>query len=250
MRHFKVLACKIFQRELAQVTPMCPNVLDITFMRQDLHIAPKLLREALQKEIDLIESGEDLHTNERGFEKTEAILLGYGLCSNALVGIKSSRLPLVIPRAHDCITHLMGSKEKYAEYFERVTGSFYYSRGWVDLGLDIGQADLDRKRSEYMERFDGDEDTVEYLLEMDREMLKHYRYVTYINWPGIPNEIGLAEVLKRAKESNLELLQYEGSNRLMMDFVNGNWNEEDFLILQPGETLQPSYDNMVIKSVK
>ena len=247
MRHFKVLACKIFQRELARVIPTCPNVLDITFMRQDLHNRPGLLREALQREIDSIESGEDLHTNERNFDKIEAILLGYGLCSNALAGIKSNRLPLVIPRAHDCITHFMGSKERYAEYFDRVKGSFFYTQGWLDLGLDIGQADIERKRSEYMERFDGDEDTVEYLLEMDREMLKNYRYVTYITWPGMPNHRGIATAEKLASEAGLSLLQYEGSDRLMADFVNGNWNEEDFLILQPGQTLMPSYDRLIIK---
>ena len=127
MRHFKVLACKIFQRELSQVMLQCPNALDITFMQQDLHMNPNLLRDALQKEIDSIESGTDLHTNRKTLPRTEAILLCYGLCSNALVGLKSSRLPLVIPRAHDCITHFMGSKERYADYVERVRGFFYYS---------------------------------------------------------------------------------------------------------------------------
>ena len=47
----------------------------------------------------------------------------------------------------------------------------------------------------------------------------------------------------------MKLLQYEGSNRLMEDFVNGNWNEKDFLILKPGQILQPSYDSMIIKGV-
>ena len=249
MRHFKVLACKIFQRELAYLVPACPNVLDITYMQQDLHSTPKLLREALQREIDQVESGDDPHTNKVCLKNAEAILLGYGLCSNALVGIHSSRLPLIIPRAHDCITHFMGSKEKYADYFEKVKGSFYYTRGWLDLGVDIGQSDIERKRSEYMERFDGDEDTVEYLLQMDREMLRHYKYVTYITWPGMPNDSGLTDCKALADQSGMELLQYEGSSRLMANFVNGNWDEEDFLILQPGQTLQPSYDRMVIKTV-
>ena len=248
MSYYKILACKIFQRELAQVIPSCPNVLDITFMQQDLHNSPNLLRAALQREIDLIESGEDLHTNKRAFEKTDAILLGYGLCSNALAGITSHRFPLVIPRAHDCITHFMGSKERYAEYFEQVKGTFFYTQGWLDLGLDIGQADIERKRSEYMERFDDDEDTVEYLLEMDKEMLRNYRYITYITWPGLSNESGTAAARNLADAAGLELLQYEGTNRLMADFVNGNWNEEDFLILQPGQTLQLSYDSRIIKA--
>lgn len=247
MRYFKILACKIFQRELSLVIPFCPNSIDITFMQQDLHVSPNLLREALQNEIDRFESGEDHHSNKICMEKAEAILLGYGLCSNALVGLKSKRLPLVIPRAHDCITHFMGSKEKYADYFEKVKGTFFYTQGWLDLGLDIGQADIDRKRNEYMERFDGDEDTVEYLLDMDKEMIKNYRYMTYITWPEIPSQTGIETVEKLSSKAGLELLTYEGSDRLMRDFVNGNWNEEDFLILEPGKSLEPSYDRMVIK---
>jgi len=250
MRHFKVLACKIFQRELSQVMLQCPNALDITFMQQDLHMNPNLLRDALQKEIDSIESGTDLHTNRKTLPRTEAILLCYGLCSNALVGLKSSRLPLVIPRAHDCITHFMGSKERYADYVERVRGSFYYSQGWLDLGMDLGQAELERKRSEYMERFGDDEETVEYLLEMDRAMLKNYRYITYITWPGMDNGRGIAAAEQLAEETAMELLRYEGSSRLMADFVNGNWSEEDFLVLQPGDTVKPSYDSRIIQRVK
>ena len=249
MRYFKVLACKIFQRELAQVMLFCPNALDITFMRQDLHMTPSLLRDALQKEIDLIESGNDLHTNRNRFGDIEAILLGYGLCSNALAGIKSSRLPLVIPRAHDCITHFMGSKEAYANYFQKVKGTYFYNQSWLDLGLELGAFDLERKRNEYMEKFDGDQDTVEYLLEVDKEMLKNYHYITYITWPGMANERGITKVNAIAVKAGMELLQYEGSNRLMADLVNGNWSEDDFLILQPGQTLQPSYDSTIIKGV-
>ena len=248
MRYFKILSCKIFQRELSQVIPSCPNALDVTFMQQDLHAYPNLLREALQREIDLIEAGSDPHSNKKCFEHAEAILLCYGLCSNALVGIKSKRIPLVIPRAHDCVTHFMGSKERYADYFEKVKGTFFYTHGWLDLGLEVGQSDIERKRSEYMERFDGDEDTVEYLLNMDKEMYKNYHYITYITWPGLPNESGIDAAEKLAAKSGMELLRYEGTSRLMADMVNGNWNEEDFLILKPGQTLQPSYDSMVIKS--
>ena len=128
-------------------------------------------------------------------------------------------------------------------------GSFYYTQGWLDLGIDLGQSDIERKRSEYMEKYE-DEDTVEYLLEMDREMLKHYRYLTYIAWPGMHNERSASQAGELAQKSSLELLHYEGSSRLMADFVNGNWNEEDFLILRPGEVLQPSYDSRIIKGVR
>jgi len=63
------------------------------------------------------------------------------------------------------------------------------------------------------------------------------------------NESGIEKANAMAAKAGMKLLQYEGSNRLMADFVNGNWNEKDFLILKPGQILQPSYDSMIIKGV-
>jgi len=34
----------------------------------------------------------------------DALLMGYGLCNNGIVGLTTKSIPLVIPRGHDCIT--------------------------------------------------------------------------------------------------------------------------------------------------
>lgn len=244
MKRYKVIACKIMQRELSKVYVDSPLNLDITFLRQDLHMVPKSLTAALQEEINSIESGEDRHTNEAGGE-IEGILIGYGLCSNALVGIKSSKYPLVIPRAHDCTTLFMGSKERYQEYFLNVKGTFFGSNAWMELGVDLGEASLVKKRKEYTEQFE-DEDTVEYLMDMERAMLAHYKTITYITWPGIDDTNGIEKAHEIADLNDWEYLEYEGSDSLLKKFVSGDWNEEDFLVLQPGEMLAPSYDERVI----
>ena len=108
----KLIACKALYRELAYVTAFSENIVDVTWVRQGLHERPEQLREALQKEIDAVESGADTHTNRicaRGegsgvADAFDAILLGYGLCSNAVTGICAHKHRLVIPKAHDCIT--------------------------------------------------------------------------------------------------------------------------------------------------
>ena len=61
--------------------------------------------------------------------KYDAILIGYALCSNGVVGLTSRRIPLVIPRGHDCITLLLGSKELYRDYFDSHRGIYWYSSG-------------------------------------------------------------------------------------------------------------------------
>ena len=66
----------------------------MTYLRQGLHDTPALLTAAVQKEIDLIDSGDDLHTYKNEYSKREfdAILLGYGLCSNGTMGLSSGKI--------------------------------------------------------------------------------------------------------------------------------------------------------------
>ena len=70
-------------------------------------------------------------------EKYDAIALGYGLCGNGLAGLEARSVPLVLPRAHDCITLLMGSRARFESYFQDHPGVYYRSAGWVERGADL-----------------------------------------------------------------------------------------------------------------
>ncbi len=254
MKHYKLLACKLLNRELSLLTAESENYIDITWMRQELHSTPDDLRAALQAEIDSVESWEDLHSADyrehRGSraKKLDAILLGYGLCSNAVVGLRSSKVPLVIPRGHDCTTLLMGSKERYKEYFDAVKGTSFISQGWADHGFESEEEqDLEALRQRYMEEYD-DEDAVEFLLDMAKNSMVHYSCLTCIFWDEMPR--ARLEVLgkRHAEEHGWAFLSYEGSSSLLRDFLEGRWDEEKFLVVQPGQVVQPSYDKMIIRA--
>ena len=62
----------------------------------------------------------------------DAILLGYGLCNNGIAGLRAPTIPLVVPRAHDCMTIFFGSKERYLEYFQQNPGTYFYTSGWLE----------------------------------------------------------------------------------------------------------------------
>lgn len=250
----KLIACKVLQRELAGLIFESPNIIDVTMVRQQYHEAPYVLRQMLQREIDLVDSGEDPHTNHPSRETPdailpEAILLGYGLCSNGVAGLSSKKYPLVIPRAHDCITLLLGSKERYLQCFNQYQGSFFYSRGWVELGVDFGNFEerLERLRVEYMDKYE-DEDTVEYLLDMERMAIANYHAFTYIGWPGLEDGTAEQTVRRAAGERQWDFYREEGDRSLLKDFLDGNWDEERFLVVPPGEVVAPSYDEGVIRS--
>ena len=139
-KYFKLLGCKILEREFASVTFDCKNVIDTTLIQMKLHETPKKLRCALQEEIDAIDANTHRYTNDTQGHDFDAILLGYGLCGEVTVGLSSQKYPLVIPRAHDCITLLMGKKETYQDFHEKNPGTFYYSPGYAEI-MTLGDPD-------------------------------------------------------------------------------------------------------------
>jgi hypothetical protein len=83
-----------------------------------------------------------------------------------VVGLTSRRLPLVIPRGHDCVTLLIGSKERYREYFDTHRGIYWYSSGWIERTLQPGRERYELTRRHYMETYG--EDNAEFLMEMEQ----------------------------------------------------------------------------------
>ena len=122
-KRFILFTCAVIYRECYYCAATAKNIIDIRILDKGLHdIGDVKMAAKLQQEIDAVDS--DLY---------DAVLLGYGLCNNGVKGLHST-LPLVIPRAHDCITLLMGSKEKYQKYFDDNPGTYYQSTGWIERG--------------------------------------------------------------------------------------------------------------------
>lgn len=242
----KLIACKLLWREIAKVIADTDNMVDVTFVKQDYHQTPEILRKVLQEEIDKIDDNRDEHTNDLTVNDIDAILMGYGLCSNALLGIKSRRYKIVVPKAHDCSTLLMGSKEAYADFFNESGGSYVYSRGWLELGINEDEQKLERLRAEYMEKFD-DEDAVEYLLSIEKDMLKNYDTATFLNWPGFTPPKYEDMVKKIAADHDWKYKKVDGNDSLIRDMIEGNWSPDRFVVLEPGQELAASYDEQVLK---
>jgi hypothetical protein len=80
-----------------------------------------------------------------------------------LIGVKADQCPLVIPRAHDCISILLGSPEIHQDVLKKNPGTYFYSPGWV-RGRRVPGPDRDAHLRElYSERYPDDEDMVSQL---------------------------------------------------------------------------------------
>lgn len=242
----KVISCKVLTRELGYLSADCPNVLDISWLRQGYHDNPELLHNILQECIDKIDSGDDPFSCSRTVGDFDAIVLGYGLCSNGICGVQSKRYPIVVPRAHDCITLFLGSKERYRELFEQIGGgAFWYTPGWIENSLVPSQDADAKKLAEYIETYG--EDNAEYLMQLEETWMKGYKDVAYVQMPNIryPDYRGYAR--NCSDYLGWDYHEYKGEDTLLRDLIGGNWDNERFLVIPPNHTCEQSYDEAIIK---
>ena len=241
-----IIACHVFWRELCHYAAESPHVYQFRFLKQGLHCVPDTLRVELQRAIDETEDDYGRGGQDGVRESIDAILVGYGLCSNGVVGIQARTLPLVIPRGHDCITLLLGSKERYREYFDSHPGTYWYSPGWIDTSTQPSQERYERVLAHYTETYG--EENARYLMEASENWMTAYNNAAYVDLG-----VGDAERYRAYTRECAAWLHWtcdflRGDPGLIRRFLAGPWDEEDFLVVQPGETVVPSYDARVIRA--
>lgn len=232
-KRFCIISCHVLWREFCYYCSHSDNIFNFVFLKQGLHSTPELLKKKLQEAIEAADG-----------EGYDAILLGYGLCSNGIAGISAQKTRIVAVRAHDCITFLLGSKEAYKSYFDSNPGTYWYSPGWIETGTQPGKERYEAVYKEYLEKYG--EDNAEYLMEMDQGWFSKYSNAAYVDI-GVFNSEKYKEYAKEcAKWLNWNYDEVIGSGRLISDLVDGNWKSEDYLIVEPGQRIVPSNDNRII----
>lgn len=244
---YKVIACKVLSREISTLIPRNPNFIDVTYLRQGLHDTPDKLRQVVQEKIDDIEEDRDMNSLSWGAEgkRIDAIILVYGLCSNGIQGVRSKRYPIVVPRAHDCITLLLGSKERYTQYYNELGGrAYWYTPGWIENTSMPSEERFQFLKEKYLRDFG--EENAEYLLETELGWQKNYEHIAYVSWDNILQE-GFTDFAKSCADYfQWQYHNFHGDDVLLHDLLHGNWDEERFLVVPPGEVIEPSYDDGIV----
>ncbi len=235
----KMIACKALYREVSLLTAQSDHFVDVTYLRQGLHDTPALLKEQLQKEIDKIDEGNDPYTYSSYFSKRDfdAILLGYGLCSNGVVGISSQKYPIVVPRAHDCITLFLGSRERYQEYFDRHSGTYWYTASWIENGGTPSKQTEEEMLKVYAENYG--EENAEFLLYS--ELTGNYNRCAYVRWDEFSFPHHEKYTQEAAEHFGWDFDLVQGNSCLMRDFIEGRWENDKFLVVQPGQKIAADY---------
>jgi len=266
---FKLIACEILFRELCYVMAKSPHRVDVEFLTKGLHdIGRPNMFDALNRVLDTVDS-----------DAYDAVLLGYALCNGGVVGLEPrGNVPLVIPRAHDCITLFLGDKQRYEDYFFARTGTYFKTTGWIERGDSLLQYSRHETLShpqtlhnalqhqapqnvpfglpdaktgpwlsfaQMVERYG--EDNAKYLRDQLVGM-PHYKRMAFIEMGIEPDGSFEHYSQNEAAEQGWEFEKLTGCMNLFENLVNGNWPEEDFLVVQPGQRIDFDYGGQILRA--
>ena len=244
MARFIALTCEALARSVYAAAATSPHTITTRFFRQGLHNTPKKLRHTLQDEIDAIQPGE-----------CDAILLAYGLCGASTATLTARHTPLVIPRAHDCITLYLGSRQRYQAEFERHPGTYWYSTDYMErqepgtaVTLGAGNISADDTQYEAWVAKYGEETAAALRDEMSRWM-SHYSRAAFID-TGL-GDMDKFEQVARAKAAaeGWVFERLPGDRRLLTQLVHGEWAEAEFLVVPPGHAIRQTNGEDVMAAV-
>jgi hypothetical protein len=244
MQKFIALTCSALARSVYAAAAVSPHTATVRLFDQGLHNAPKNLRSRLQAGIDAVEPGE-----------CDAVLLAYGVCGTSALGLAARHTPLVMPRAHDCITLYLGSRRRYQEEFDAHPGTYWYSMDYLEhnqpgSNAGLGAANLGVMQElyeEYVQKYG--QDNADYLMEVMGEWGKHYDRAAFID-TGLGDSSAFEQIAREQAERRGWLFERkQGSRRLVEMLLSGQWPEDEFLVVPPGCVIRQGDDRRLIEAV-
>lgn len=221
----KIIACQVFEPELRS---LLPADVEIDTLQMSLHERPRSLRELLQQRIDATTD-------------CDTIIVGYGMCGQATVGLRATHCRLVLPRVDDCIGMFLGSRAAYRAQHDQEPGTYFLTRGWIGAGVTTPFAAYDAVRerwgAERAERIMG-------------TMLGRYRRLAFVRTAGLDGTDDTdgtpadetapvdetAQARGIARRFGLSYAEIEGSRELVRPLLYGPWDER-FVVVPAGGTV-------------
>ncbi|MCL4489127.1 MAG: DUF1638 domain-containing protein [Chloroflexi bacterium] len=207
-----VMACATVVEEML---PLLPPGMQHQVFDFGLHVNPDKLRRTLQTAIDAVT------------EQFDTIILGYGLCSQAVIGIQAAHSTLVVPRVDDCIAIFLGSRAEYKQQSSAEPGTYYLTKGWIEVG-DTPFSEYDRMVQRYgREKAD----------RIVKIMLANYTRLAMIDTGQYELERYRDYARRTADRFGLRYEEIKGSSALVSRMISGVWDDE-FVVVQPGEAIE------------
>lgn len=211
----KIIACEVMKEELLAIKTTAQ--IEYEFVSMGLHLHPQKLHIELQSILD----------RSQGFDK---IILAFGLCGGAAKNLTAPDTEIFMPKVHDCIPVLLGSRADYEEY-QKERGIFYLSTGWMISEKDI-LSEHQRIREKYGEKK---------AFSILQRMYDSYKKVLFIHTGSIGEEISLDESHQIARLLKLSHHTTQSNPIYLQQIINGPWDDENFIRIPPFGTIHEEF---------
>lgn len=204
-----IIACRTVLEELDSSVTFGMR---IEALESGLHLHADRLSEALQERIDKVTS------------LTETIVMGYGMCSMGVIGLRAEESTLVIPKSDDCIGVLLGTRKAYKSALQKRPGTYFLSKGWIKAGITLVH-ELERMEARYGKHR---------AHRVMKRMLQHYRHLAFIDMGTPDQEFYRCFARKAAEILRLTYGSIQGTRIILEKMNEGPW-DGDFVVKAPGE---------------
>ncbi len=203
-----ILGCEIIRDEIESSQLLTNNQDPIVWIDANYHKFPEKLRQKLQEEIDKIDK----------IGTTDEILLSFGYCGNAILGLQSQKSRLIIPKVSDCIDMLLSDHSDLPKL--RASGCYFLTKGWME-----SKDNILNEYEIYIKKY-GESRTKRIM----QVMLAHYHHIALIDTGAYQLEDYLDEAENISKELSLQLRVEPGTLSLLIRLFSYDW-VKDFLII-------------------
>lgn len=203
-----ILACRTLELELLEAMRQTQCDYPIVWIPSGLHNTPEKLHETLAQALGQC----------TGFTH---VLAAMGFCGGVFARIETRDASLVLPRADDCITLLLGSFERRKAL--NAEGVYYFTEGWIKGERTI-MAEYRHAQEKYGEAR---------AKRVFGVMLRNYCKAAFLN-TGCGNAAWAAEMTGLAASAlGLDYCELPGSLCFLERLLSGNWSEKDFVVIPP-----------------
>ena len=158
-------------------------------------------------------------------------------------------MPMIIPRAHDCCTILMGGKENFINAFGDILSARWSSAGYFERchGLNnnyIGTEQLAsyKTSAEYMKYVQQyGEENADYIWETMHPEIETDEAV-YIKINGFEYSNAFENYQAEIEKTEKKLKVVNGDISVLKALIDGKWDDEKFLVVPPGKKIVGVYD--------
>lgn len=202
-----ILCCASLEKEVRLAMARKEISYPLHILTDNNHDVPNRLREAIQRELD-------------GIQDADRVLMAFGTCGGAMVGLRTGNFQLILPRVDDCLSLLMGSME---QRYAALQGGFgiFLTESWLSSSRSM-ENELERIRRVYPPK------RAETII---RLMYRNFDSLNVIDTGAYPVESIFPRTQALAEQLHLTHRVVPGDSRYLETLLAGPWDVGRFICI-------------------